>query len=296
MDTLIWASAGLLAAFLGAGLWLRRRRRAGAERALAHSLAACRALLGLIAAFQQHRGMSSALLAGDRSFASPLAGKAREIDAVLPALTAVADAEADTPHPCLTLNDLALFRHRWGRLCETLPGLSVEQSIAQHSALIAQLLQWLAALGEARLEPLFDGRRARDTARNYASRLPALTECLGQARALGLSVAARGGCSAVARVRLMFLVARAENLLAQASSRAAPGRRADDAAAAVQAMAQMVKTRLLARSGVGVPAQVVFEVASRAVDAVFAWADEAGEQVSQARHASPQPLATAWPA
>ncbi|MBT0961315.1 nitrate- and nitrite sensing domain-containing protein [Denitromonas iodatirespirans] len=298
MDTLLWGLGGGLLAVWGAGAVWRARRRAEAERAVAHSLLACRALLVLVAAFQQHRGMSSALLSGDGSFGGPLARKAREIDNVLPELKSVAEAESDAPHPCLTVNDLALFGHRWGRLRETLSSLSVEQSIAQHSALIAQLLQWLAALGEARVEPLFDERSARDVVRNYVSRLPALTECLGQARALGLSVAARGGCSAVARVRLMFLVARAENLLAQASNGVSRGRCADEAEAAVQAMAQMVKTRLLARAAVGVSVQEVFEVASRAVDGVFAWANETGDQLTQARQSSPGNGAatTAWAA
>lgn len=296
MAALVWSLGGLLAAVFGAGLWLRRQRQAGAERAVAHSLAGCRALLALIAAFQQHRGMSSALLSGDRSFIAPLAGKAREIDNLLPELKPLAALESDAPHPCLTVNDLALFEHRWGRLREALGSLSVEQSMAQHSGLIAQLLQWLAALGEARLEPLFDDRRARDAVRNYASRLPALTECLGQARALGLSVAARGGCSAVVRVRLMFLIARAEHLLAQASNGASAGRCAEDASAAVQAMAQMVKGRLLLRSGVDVPVQAVFEVASRAIDSVFAWAGEAGEPLHRARPASPGRAVQAWAA
>lgn len=296
MDGLIWALGGALGAMGWAGVVVRRRRRADAERTAARSLAACRELLVLIARLQQHRGMSSALLAGDRSFTAARMGKARDIDAVLPALRAAAQAESGMAHPCLTVNEFAVFEHRWGVLRDALASLSVEQSIAQHSALIAQLLQWLAALGEARVEPLFGEHGARDAARNYASRLPALTECLGQARALGLSIAARGGCSAVARVRLMFLIARAEHLLAQAAKGAVRGRCADEAAAAVQAMAQMVNTRLLLRTGVDVPAQVVFEVASGAVDSVFAWASDTGAQLNRARQSPSAAGATVWAA
>ena len=40
--------------------------------------------------------------------------------------------------------------------------------------------------------------------------LPALSEALGQARAISAGVAARGQCTAVARVRLAYLASRIE--------------------------------------------------------------------------------------
>ena len=82
-------------------------------------------------------------------------------------------------------------------------------------------------------------------ARIYLSRLPVLTECLGQARALGASVAARGACSAVARVRLMFLIARAEVVLGQAVTVCAGMPEGERASAAVVEMARVVRERLL---------------------------------------------------
>jgi hypothetical protein len=177
----------------------RRRNWINAEKSLDKTLAACRSLLALVGNFQQHRGMSSALLSGDQGFKARLDAKGYEIERLIPSLREVARDESLRAHPCLTLNDLALFQFNWGQLREKLVGLSVEQSIAQHSFLIDQLLHWLAALGESRVELLLADSGARGLVRNYASRLPALTECLGQARALGTSVAARRGCSAVAR-------------------------------------------------------------------------------------------------
>jgi hypothetical protein len=147
---------------------------------------------------------------------TPAGCKGGEIEIVIPELRDVARTEGSKPHPCFTLNELGLFQFNWVTLREKLPTLSVEQSIAQHSFLIDQLLNWLAAIGESRVETLVDERAGRALVRNYTIRLPALTECLGQARALGMSVATRRGCSAVTRVRLMFLVARAEALLNQA--------------------------------------------------------------------------------
>jgi len=293
----LMATAGVLVAALGIVLHRRNSRR-DAARSLDQTLNACRSLLALTANFQQHRGMSSAWLAGDRSFAGKMQAKAGEIDGLLPALRAVAEIELAKPHPCLTPNDLALFRHRWGQLREKLQNLSVEQSIVQHSALIDQLLQWLAALGESRVEPLFGERAVRNAVRNYASRLPGLTECLGQARAVGMSVAARKGCSAVARVRLMFLITRAEALLSQASNGAMRGRRGNEAERAVIRMAEMVRGELLLSAGISVSVQAYFDVASRAVDGVFAWAAETGEQLQREHlpESIGQPRHTAWAA
>jgi len=283
MNWTIYTMLALAILILAVSTMLYRRRRwVDAEKSLDNTLAACRSLLALVGHFQQHRGMSSALLSGDQCFRTRLDGKGREIEGLIPSLREVARAESARAHPCLTLNDLSLFQYNWGQLREKLAGLSVEQSIAQHSFLIDQLLQWLAALGESRVELLLGDRSARGLVRNYASRLPALTECLGQARALGMSVAARRGCSAVARVRLMFLVARAETLLNQANEAGGRGPTAEKAAIAVQQMARVIRTQMLLSSGISVAAEEYFAIATAAVDSVFAWIGECGDELMQA--------------
>lgn len=278
MDSLIYPMT-LVATAIALTTWwrLRQQNRAEAGRMLAATLTGCRAMLGMVCHLQQHRGMSSALLSGDQSFRSRINRKSEEIDRLLPALQELARIETAMPFPCLTSNDLALFKLHWQELHEKLAGLSVEQSIAQHSFLIAELLNWLAALAESRVEPVVG-----DSAlvRNYLSRLPALTECLGQARALGASVAAHHACSAVARVRLMFLIARAEALLSQAANAGNGLPDADQAMLAVQQMARVVRTQMLLSSGITVSAEEYFQIATRAVDAVFGWIERCGRVVS----------------
>lgn len=277
MDSLIYLMILLAAAIAAVSFWNHRRRSLAASgRALGETLEGCRAMLALIGHFQQHRGMSSALLSGDQSFRPRLDQKGREIEALIPRLRELAKIETAMAFPCLTSNDLSLFKFHWEELREKLAGLSVEQSIAQHSFLIAELLKWLAALGEARLEPALG-----DSAlvRNYLGRLPALTECLGQARALGASVAARHACSAVARVRLMFLVARAEALLSQAADSYSGMPEADRAMQAVQQMARVVRTQMLLSSGITVGAEEYFQIATQAVDGVFGWIERCGRSV-----------------
>lgn len=258
-----------------------RHRRLEDANSMDQTLGACQSLLKLTNHLQQHRGMSTAWLAGDKGFKPRLDAKGGEIEIVIPELRDVARTEGSKPHPCFTLNELGLFQFNWVTLREKLPTLSVEQSIAQHSFLIDQLLNWLAAIGESRVETLVDERAGRALVRNYTIRLPALTECLGQARALGMSVATRRGCSAVTRVRLMFLVARAEALLNQALEAGGHGQQAEKTMLAVQQMARVIRTRMLLSSGVTVAAQDYFELASTAIDQVFAWIADSGVLLRQ---------------
>lgn len=277
---------GLLSALaLSFILVLRRRGGAVSTVSARQSLSVCSHLLSLIGHIQQHRGMSSALLSGDKSFAQRLSAKRAEIDGLFPALQAAAADELKQASPCLTPNDLALFRFKWRSLVDGLDGMAVDQSIAEHGQLIATALDWLDAFGEARVGLASAGNVSAGLVKNYAHRLPALTECLGQARAIGSSVAARGKCSAVARVRLMFLVSRAETLLDQASNaegaKAGSTHNADAARVAVRALADLIRARMLIGDHVDVTADSYFRHATEAIECVFSWARDCGESLQR---------------
>ena len=239
------------------------------------ALAGCEHLLGLLRALQQHRGLSSGWLAGERQFEARMHARRQELERELKALAASAEAELTQPRPCLTPHDLSLFRFRWQTLVEELPGLSIEQGIARHSQMITYVLDWLAALGEARIELPMADRVDADAARNHANRLPLLAEYLGQARAVGSGVAARGTCTPVARVRLMFLASRSESLIKQAMQ-VAGDREALAAAQAVKTLTDTVRQKLLAERTVAVGTEAYFATATEAIDAVFGWIESCG--------------------
>lgn len=296
--TLIPAFLLLLGA-LAAGLRSTARRRARADSSLGlhEALRCCDALLRLLSMLQQHRGLSSGWLAGDRSFEARMLGKRGEIEALFGELAPFVARESLQARPCLCSNDLSLFRFKWRTLVDELARGNVEQNIAQHSHLISRVLDWLAAFGEARIELAGGACLPPGLVRNYANRLPALSECLGQARAIGSSVAARRACPAVARVRLMFLVARAESLLEQACAAADPGVLGGRAKSAVALMASTVRMEMLDASGVTLSADSYFALSTRAVDAVLEWARDCGSRVgrdiSNAAGALPGSLAVA---
>ncbi len=254
-------------------------RRDGRRLATARqALEGCGHLLALLRALQQHRGLSSGWLAGERQFEGRMGARRQEVERELIVLAETAQAELLMARPCFTPHDLSLFHFRWKALVDELPGLSIEQSIARHSQMITHTLDWLTALGEARIElPAADLVDA-DAVRNYASRLPLLAEYLGQARAVGSGVAARGSCTPVARVRLMFLASRAESLQKQAMQ-VAGDRQALVAAQAVAALTGMVRQKLLAERAVTVGAEAYFAAATEAIDAVFAWIDTCGRDI-----------------
>jgi hypothetical protein len=188
-------------------------------------------------------------------------------------LQLVAAIENAHSYPCFTPNDMTLWRHRWSLLVNELGGYSVEKSIAAHSNMIAILLNWLDALGEARIELPLSSVLSEGAVRNFSHRLPQLTETLGQARATGSGVAAQGSCPAVARVRLMFLVSRAESLIDQACAVDSQGA---VAAQKVKSLALTIRTHMLSSQQVNVSAEDYFAEATRAIDAVFHWVRDCG--------------------
>lgn len=262
--------------------WKTIGREGGRRHVGLPALATCRGLIDLVMRLQQHRGMSSARLAGDRSFEGRMQQRRGDIEGLIPQLCAGFEREAEEFCPCFTGNDLRRFRCRWQELLAQLPESSVHDNIENHNRLIGQLLDWLAAVGESRIELAGESAVRSGLVRNFAMRLPELAECLGKARALGSSVAVQGACSPVARVRLIFLVGRAEILLKRAVE-ADPGiAAARSAEQKVQAMAAMVRREILPGAGVRVDSEHYFNMASQAIDAVFAWIGQAGATLEAA--------------
>ena len=287
-DLIYWLIGAVLAAALTPFAW-KALRAAGRrpQASLPEVLAASRVLFELVVNLQQHRGMSSAWLSGDASFAPRLREKQAVIDNLLPALQRDARSETARHAPCFTGNEVSLFIFRWRSLVDALAGKTPEQSIAEHSQLISQLLNWLAAVGEARLEPLLDRADQVGTVRNFAYRLPALAECLGQMRAIGSSVAARKACSPVARVRLMFLVSKVEGLLEQALRASNAGQSSPRARSAIIELIGLVRSGILAGDGIKVSPEQYFGVATRAVDGVVAWVGESGQVLERVSPQAP---------
>lgn len=141
---------------------------------------------------QQHRGMNAALLKGDESFVAPLRQKQRDIDGhfgEILALTREQEGKIEFGGKVVAL------QRDWERLRAESASLTPEQSLQRHTQLIEQLSDLFAQMA-ARSGLLFDS----DPVSHYlvdslVERLPALTEAMGQSRAIGAEVAASGSFS-----------------------------------------------------------------------------------------------------
>lgn len=274
-----------------AGLLFLRLQSGQSPRQIGQAARDCALLLRLLGLLQQHRGASAALVSGDHSFAERRRTLQGEIDGLWPAITEAARRETAQARPCFTVNEWAVFQHKWGKLIEGLGQSSAADLIHLHTQMISRLLDWLAALGEARIEAVAGRQLPTGLVSDYVHRLPALAECLGQARALGTSVAVTGQCSPVARVRLGFLIARAESLLL-ATRRSDRPRSAERAQLAVEELLAMLRKHILDGGRVSVGAQDYFAAATRAIDAVFGWIGSHGETLQDLSDSDSGPATT----
>lgn len=271
---------------LGRVRWKSRQRNAAFLNEAHDALAACRQLLELAGHLQQHRGLSVALLGGDASYQPKIFSKQNEVLTVIARLDSIAGHETKRVLPSFTTSDLTLFRQKWQSLTDGLKDLSPVQSIAQHSQLIARVLLWLSAYGQVHIELPGGGYLPPGAARSFYYGLPSLTETLGQARAIGMDVAVHGGCTQMARVRLMFLTTRAEYLLQRSASMCDPGPKGECARIAVQELLQMIRYEMLATSGVRIDTDQYYQLATAAIDSVFDWIEECGTNLESALHAA----------
>ncbi|GMQ48173.1 hypothetical protein VB10N_31720 [Vibrio sp. 10N] len=81
---------------------------------------------------------------------------------------------------------------------------SAEQSLVEHNQLLAALLESVEECAQHyRLAEL--GQKEGEVITTLWTDLLRVTECVGQARALGTGVAAKSKCSSVERIRLKYL-------------------------------------------------------------------------------------------
>lgn len=266
----------LLALAIALALVFMRPERAGdrspgddAQRAFGD----CERLLQLVHSLQQHRGMSTAWLAGDALFESPMRARRRAVQHDIEALETTARAEMALEGPCITPYELALLDAQWKELCAALDGspaaIGADDNLTRHSLLVSHVLGWLAAVGNRRIAPLA-ASSGSGLLRTWISTLPALGEQLGQARAVGSAAAARGVCTAAERMRLRYLASRAESLMHQAiaDTPRLPG--------ALPATERIVRLLGLLRSDLlgatdRMTAELYFAEATAAIDAIYAW-------------------------
>ncbi len=195
---LIGALAVLMAA-LPTGLLVRNELAGISEvRRERSGIAPARDALKLIQLTQQQRALSAALLGGNAGSAEALRARRADIAQALDALqhsTAALDAGA-------VRGAAAQLRDAQAELANAVDARTIDapQSVARHTALVARQLELLAALAEISGIVLDPAPASYHLGQATLVHLPRLAESLGQARARGALLLARGDASAAERV------------------------------------------------------------------------------------------------
>ncbi|GAB4295465.1 MAG: methyl-accepting chemotaxis protein [Thiohalomonadaceae bacterium] len=230
-----------------------------------------------IADIQQHRGMSAAFLNGDASFRERMAQRQAAIDAHFATLRSV---DSRLGRALKSGDKLAMLERQWNTLKGEVTTYTPPQSFERHTALIEGLREYITYLADTSnliLDPELDSYYLMDL---MVARLPALTEGMGQSRAIGSGVAARHEFTPQSWAQLAIRVDRireAEKAMAYnldtalrenptlSSKLQAPG------AAATKTVANYARliNGMLEKDQVTVTAAEIFEQSTAAINDVF---------------------------
>jgi len=241
----------------------RQRKR---ERQL-HGLNVLQHVLALLTNVQQHRGISAALLNGDKSFDTRLATKQSEIQGIFenlgPLLTETPELRSDA-------DSLLAVKREWEMMSTTLAHISSEQSFHKHTVLIRKIIHLLGDMGEH--IGLLDGEGSPLAllSNTLLLKLPLLMESIGQARALGSGYAAKGQCGAVGRIRMNFL----EQHIRECQQDISTSTENTNATQRVNALLNVLNERFIAVEEVNITPDAFFRTATDAIEACLnLWKD-----------------------
>lgn len=138
---------------------------------------------------QQHRGLSSGYLSGDKSVEGTLHERQKEINEFYNNIEQLISKDRDSYR---VRDDFQQIRNQWETITTNLVSYTGPEAIALHNQLITELFDFASTIaGESSLFLDFD-------LVNYhmvvlvVERLPMITELMGQSRAVGTGIATRG--------------------------------------------------------------------------------------------------------
>lgn len=237
----------------------------------------------LLLDMQQHRGMVNAFLSGDQSFAAKLERKKTEIERDMGALDAL---HSRLLAECKCWGGI---RDAWQSLRGESQALATEDSFRRHSELIRAIIYLMGDVAE---RSQIVGACPTDAALASAlwHKLPIAAEGLGQARALGSGVAAKGHCSSVVRIRLRFLEGRIRETMKWVNddlARAEPAQAAamitlwDAAHKTVADFLALLEKEIINTEKPAVDAGHYFSTATKTLDALFSAYDQISDSMEK---------------
>jgi methyl-accepting chemotaxis protein len=228
---------------------------------------------------QQHRGMTSAYLNGDKSFKSRIMAKRQDVDKYMAEVAAI---DKSLGSAMKTDGMFAKLQSQW----ESIKADSLNQpaavAIKNHSELVAGLLALMNHVADASditLDPKLDSYYM---GASVVSLLPKMVENMGQARAVGSGVAAKGAfATPQIYTRLAVLSNNINAYFKELRSGLKSAFEANEAVAnklkaametnnkAVEHMQALLNDKLLEADEITVDAQTVFDTATQAISGSY---------------------------
>lgn len=203
----------------------------------------------LLTFVQQHRGLTTGFINGNRNVKPEIGSVSTNIRNVIGEL----DESGDWMHS--NVKWLSLVDH-WGRLSEIYTQVDADKNFKQHNILIANLLYLIDDVADVHHLSKITGD-AMDTDWRY---LLSIAEYIGQARALGTGVAAKGECSSVLRIQLNHL----RNKIASSVDASWP----DKSRVEIQQLLRCIETELIVDHP-SIQASDYFKLATRCIEHVL---------------------------
>jgi len=233
-----------------------------------------RQVLELLTNVQQHRGISAAMLSGDKSFAPRLMGKRNDIQKIFHSLKPVL---AEIPELNSDSKNLASIQVSWNQMSLAIETMTPEQSFSKHTDLVRKTIHLIGDMGEHL--GMLDGEGAPLALMSniLLLRIPLLMESIGQARALGSGYAAKGQCGAVGRIRLSFLeqhIRECQHEIRSSMTENSP------AMERVNSLLKVLNERFLHVDEINIAPDTLFRTATEAIEACLGlWQDVAQKTV-----------------
>jgi len=227
---------------------------------------------------QQHRGMTAAYLNGASQYKDRIMSKRQEVDRFMAALTAIDNELGDV---LSTRGKVAALQGQWGNIKANSMSQTPAVAIKAHSDLIEELLSLMVYVADSSgitLDAELDSYYLGDA---LVRGLPNMVENMGQTRALGSVVAARGSLDEKSLVRLSVLAgdidthfnsvraALADVYGHNAGVSAVLKASSDVNNAAVEEMRRLVTEKLLDADPITISGDAVFETATNAISGSY---------------------------
>jgi methyl-accepting chemotaxis protein len=232
----------------------------------------------LIQHIPQHRGMSGAFLSGDSSFRSKMLDKQAAIDGMFGKL---AEVDERLGEQLETGGRVGELRGEWQELKRTVFGMTPKQSLLAQSTLVAHIIELghhVADTSGLILDPQLDSYYLMDL---LVMQMPNLTEAMGQSRAIGSGVAAKGTISnqdwAQLAIRLDRIQVAAKSMQSNLevigrenpAIKQALAAKGSEATQSVDAFARLINDELLEAEAITIGAAEIFSSSTRAINGVF---------------------------